>query len=1137
MSSYGDWFRRQREQEQAGSARQDAAQKVQAAAAPSAGSGRRLELSKIDAQTARDHARLQGISDAAGARPKQQAGRTASAVQKAQSVMAAVEPGGSQIGQLAEEPAAKRQTGVPAARTRGLAAADTGSRPASVPDYRTRSIGGQAAQRNAFTAEQGAAVPKSGDAISLLTEKRYAGQALRERDTFRQQLAEELTPWDFQPTSLTEHEQILQYARENADPTIGQRLGYGAQSIGNSLVGTIPALAELAVQYGRNLRADAANPERQAELKEQQILLNRLEAIRQGYGNASWGTEEEIRAQYAANNERLYGELRASDPADPNGYGMTKMRRSAEYQQLATAGLEGVPGFLANTGLSIAGNAPAMGLSLVPGIGPALSMGVMGAQAAASKGAELNERGLAPEESLVRGLAAGGIEALTERFSIEGFWKAAQGVGAKTAIRNILRQAGVEASEESASYLLNYMADKAARDPEASFSVAELAEQAAGGALSGVFYGGVGTALDRALSNSGTQAQTTELAGTLSETPLQLVQKAGEQAAGLDSGTVEAVSGTAENVSRAAKPGVVRDAYSERVDRTTVDTIDRIAKRIGVEVEFSGRVAGNGDYRDGKIRIRTDAENPVRQVFVHELTHHLETSGGYQAFAGRVIEHLQKSGQDVELQTAAIVQEYARQGVYLSEDGARRELVAKFAEEKLFTDAHSIRRLTQADRSLAQKIRDWLHDMVIRLAGDAEQKFVQRAERMYAEALEGAKGRQTGETQYEIRYPQFTENDLAEGEAELVRMAPVAELTGREFPKGEIDLQTQVLDFFDSLGGNIFTERFGDVALTKSSWRSERRHGMTQVKAAAFAAIPQVLQNGAVVDVYEKNGGLSERIVVAAPIKIGAEAYYMGIMLQRDTQNQRLYLHDVYSEKTQDLRRKTQTWHHPEDGVSRSAKDLDMGSILQNAVNGKRRNAQNPGEDFDGQKSYGGSLSELNARLAKLSEEEKRALKAENRWQKAQGTSFDEQMFRARYEQAAEQLRRSVQVQRQLYYAAVHHARRRLELELETVRKQYPDFDLRTELDGDPRFKSLLLGDFDLLTAYQACHGQELFEAARRQMEEKARARIRENLARPVENGLQGGLPVRIGNDPSKWNRKQFREIEKRVQRGEKIYL
>ena len=43
----------------------------------------------------------------------------------------------------------------------------------------------------------------------------------------------------------------------------------------------------------------------------------------------------------------------------------------------------------------------------------------------------------------------------------------------------------MEAGEESLSYVMDYIADKAAMDPNASFPLAELANSAAGGDLPG----------------------------------------------------------------------------------------------------------------------------------------------------------------------------------------------------------------------------------------------------------------------------------------------------------------------------------------------------------------------------------------------------------------------------------------------------------------------------------------------------------------------------------------------------------------------------------------------------------------------------------------------------------------------------
>ena len=189
-------------------------------------------------------------------------------------------------------------------------------------------------------------------------------------------------------------------------------------------------------------------------------------------------------------------------------------------------------------------------------------------------------------------------------------------------------------------------------------------------------------------------------------------------------------------------------------------------------------------------------------------------------------------------------------------------------------------------------------------------------------------------TTAEIKYPVYTPEAIHENQRKLRDMQPVTKLTGNEFAKGDTDLMTQVLNYFDSLGNSVYSEQFGDVALTKSSWRSERRHGMTALKANTFAAVPDVIRNGVVIDYMQKHDGAVDRIVAAAPIQIGTDAdYYVGVMLQRDQQNQRLYLHDVVALKNQGQKNKTQTWHQNPD-VSRSSSNLDISSILRNALDG-----------------------------------------------------------------------------------------------------------------------------------------------------------------------------------------------------------
>lgn len=184
-------------------------------------------------------------------------------------------------------------------------------------------------------------------------------------------------------------------------------------------------------------------------------------------------------------------------------------------------------------------------------------------------------------------------------------------------------------------------------------------------------------------------------------------------------------------------PGLVQNDYTASVSESTAKSIDSIAKKVGVSVEISNNVSASGEYRDGVIRINANSENPVQQIFVHELTHHLEQSKGYSDLVGVIEKNLTAGGIDSQVLRDNIKAEYAERGVQLDDDGANRELVAKYAEEFLFTDESSIQRLANQNRSLAQRIKDWIHGMVVKFKGTRQEKALLEAEKKYQRALSG----------------------------------------------------------------------------------------------------------------------------------------------------------------------------------------------------------------------------------------------------------------------------------------------------------------------------------------------------------------------------------------------------------------
>ena len=129
-------------------------------------------------------------------------------------------------------------------------------------------------------------------------------------------------------------------------------------------------------------------------------------------------------------------------------------------------------------------------------------------------------------------------------------------------------------------------------------------------------------------------------------------------------------------------------------------------------------------------------------------------------------------------------------------------------------------------------------------------------------------------------------------------MDSVKTVTGEEFAKGETDLVTQVENYFKNFGSKVINEELGEVLIDKRGIKDDIAHGISRKKAATFAAVPDVIQKGKVVD-YQKNwkGRNYDTAVIAAPITVGNEEHYMGVVVIQNKENNRFYVHEVVSIK------------------------------------------------------------------------------------------------------------------------------------------------------------------------------------------------------------------------------------------------
>lgn len=649
--------------------------------------------------------------------------------------------------------------------------------------YPTAMQAAQGLDEDYFSGQTGYNAHKTMHDLFNRSDETWSSEDTQSRDRARHELSDEMYRimkrygLDYQPRDNADDimnrlkaagadEQTLAYVQENIDLRhAADRLGNSMEAVGKRWIASLPSLVDTSRQVSANVEENRQSEEyRQLEEQEQTLELTLQ-------GMNSTAADGSVPADYQAVYDQLQevrkrkNELTVNKGVDPNKWSQRMLREAAEAQANAEAGLAPAPRWLTEQGISLAGNAPVMAASAIPVVGPAAGSLVMGAQAAGQRSFELNEQGKGARESLTRGLTSGAIEAATERLPLGQMSKILHS-GGVNAVKNILIQMGEEATEESASYFLNYVADLAANDPDAKFSLAELTQSAAGGAFGGLVFGAAGAVTSRGVYGSPTENQLTNRPmmnyEVQADTPYLQVERFTEpltqtmvkideqmrKANALPEGTIKQqyTAALQEDAQRVSKQLSILEN-----NRAELMQARNIAEKFGAKFELADLGPAGGKYENGTITVNPYSSSPVRQVLVHELTHHLENSGSYNALQDMAL-HLftQEQGVSADVLRDNITRMYAEQGVTLDTQAANRELTAAFCEKRLFQDDASIQRLAQTDVSLFQRIRQWIADTVIRLRGTKEQQQLLELQRRYEKAARTVGAVQDRGAQYKI---------------------------------------------------------------------------------------------------------------------------------------------------------------------------------------------------------------------------------------------------------------------------------------------------------------------------------------------------------------------------------------------------
>ncbi len=278
-------------------------------------------------------------------------------------------------------------------------------------------------------------------------------------------------------------------------PTAGERIDNALGSIVNKTAAAVPYAIETGVQAVKNIPGQINAGGNVDELRKQRDLLasatkNTLagEVARQRLGiGASDVITKEQQQGMVEEVSKLQDEidiLTGAKQTPDTGIGARMMSTGQAMQDEALRGMSQQGQFA--TGLGMSGAQMALTLPL-GATGAPIAMGVIAGSDSAYQG---TAQGMTAGEAFSKGLSSGVIEAAAGKMPIDNILSLSR-TGGTSFLKNVLKQAGLEATEEAAVYLANYMYDVASLNPNAEFSPQELALSAFGGALLGGAMGGI----------------------------------------------------------------------------------------------------------------------------------------------------------------------------------------------------------------------------------------------------------------------------------------------------------------------------------------------------------------------------------------------------------------------------------------------------------------------------------------------------------------------------------------------------------------------------------------------------------------------------------------------------------------------
>ncbi len=329
---------------------------------------------------------------------------------------------------------------------------------------------------------------------------------------------------------------------------------------------------------------------------------------------------------------------------------------------------------------------------------------------------------------------------------------------------------------------------------------------------------------------------------------------------------------------------------------------------------------------DGVVVVDLSAANPLGTVS-HEMTHWMReyNADGYIKFRDAAVNALMRNGMDLEEEIEKYRDAYReQQGQELSREDAIEEVVAD-STGRFLNDEQFIKETVQGNPTMAQRVVEWLKsvcDALKELISDRGLSRVaryiarnlatyERARDLWMKEIETAKDafelfepdneKKAGDKFKSAESSEITEERLEENYDYVRNMKPVYALTGKEFMKVEgASVDTRINEEYRKIGNMAVNPIVGEIKLNKSAIRDSMNHALgSRFRVAAFAAVPDVIENGKILSYIENWKGKPEddRVVIGAKITYDGKNAYEIVVAKVKTRTNTLYLQDVLLQK------------------------------------------------------------------------------------------------------------------------------------------------------------------------------------------------------------------------------------------------